>query len=68
MPFRPILRSTLSLLLLLALVPAHADVLDTILERGTIRVGVAEFVPVFTLDIIGYRSVQGCGEVLEYVP
>lgn len=25
-------------------------------------------VPVFTLDIIGYRSVQGYGEVLEYVP
>ena len=42
---RPWLRSTLTLLMLLALVPVHADVLDTILERGTIRVGVAEFVP-----------------------
>jgi len=45
MSLRSILSSALSLLLLLTLVPAHADVLDTILERGTIRVGVAEFVP-----------------------
>jgi polar amino acid transport system substrate-binding protein len=59
MSFRPILRSTLSLLLLLTLLPAHADVLDTILERGTIRVGVAEFVP-WTLknkdgELIGFE-------------
>jgi len=59
MSLRPILRSALSLLFLLALVPAHADVLDTILERGTIRVGVAEFVP-WTLknqdgELIGYE-------------
>jgi len=45
MPLPHFLRSALALLLLLALGPVHADALDTILERGTIRVGVAEFVP-----------------------
>lgn len=36
---------TLPILLLLAFSPAGADVLDDVLERGTLRVGVAEFVP-----------------------
>jgi polar amino acid transport system substrate-binding protein len=33
------------LLVLISFPPAYADVLDEILDRGTIRVGVAEFVP-----------------------
>ena len=35
----------LSILLVLAISPVRADVLDEVLERGTLRVGVAEFVP-----------------------
>ena len=35
----------LPLILLLAFSSAYADVLDDILERGTVRVGVSEFVP-----------------------
>lgn len=46
-------------LLLLAFTPVNADVLDDILERGTLRVGVAEFVP-WTMrsrsgELIGYE-------------
>lgn len=49
----------LPLLLLLAVSQASADVLDDILERGTIRVGVSEFVP-WTMrnkagDLIGFE-------------
>jgi len=39
------LRHMLPIFMLFLCMPASADVLDDILERGTIRVGVAEFVP-----------------------
>jgi len=49
----------LSLLILLHVPSAYADVLDDILERGTVRIGVAEFVP-WTMktksgDLIGFE-------------
>jgi len=49
----------LPVLLLLVLTPASADVLDDILEKKTLRVGVAEFVP-WTMrgksgELIGYE-------------
>ncbi len=49
----------LPVLLLLAFAPANADGLDDILERGTLRVGVSEFVP-WTLrgesgQLVGYE-------------
>ena len=50
---------TFPLVVLLAFSPVSADVLDDILERGTIRVGVAEFIP-WTLrnksgDLVGFE-------------
>lgn len=55
-PKLPVL--ALSLLVLIIPPPANADVLDDILDRGTVRVGVAEFVP-WTIktksgDLIGF--------------
>ena len=40
-----LLKRLIPFALLFAALPASADALDTILERGTLRVGVAEFVP-----------------------
>jgi len=40
-----ILGQAMLLLVLMPAMPAYADVLDDILDRGTIRVGVAEFAP-----------------------
>ncbi len=53
------LGQALLLLVLLSSLSAHADVLDEILDRGTIRVGVAEFTP-WTIrtksgDLIGFE-------------
>lgn len=58
----------LPVLLLLAFTPVNADVLDDILERGTLRVGVAEFVP-WTLrgrsgELIGYE-IDVAGKIAE---
>jgi polar amino acid transport system substrate-binding protein len=59
MPGLIIFRSVTSVLLLFFCATVSADMLDEILERGTIRVGVAEFVP-WTLknksgDLIGFE-------------
>jgi len=59
MTLRTLLLRILPLLLLSVSNPASADVLDEILERGTIRFGVAEFVP-WTMksesgDLIGFE-------------
>jgi len=56
------------ILLLLAFSPVNADVLDDILERGTLRVGVAEFVP-WTMrgksgELIGYE-IDVAGKIAE---
>ena len=40
-----LLKRLIPFVLLFSALPASADALDAILERGTLRVGVAEFVP-----------------------
>ena len=54
-----LLRQIMLIFVLFFCTPVSADVLDEILERGTIRVGVAEFVP-WTLknkagELIGFE-------------